>query len=64
MTEDYVCLQAIPTEGQWNKFSMEEICIFVPMSVAESKECGGLRLFENISGIIHEPQFCDKKMGT
>ena len=63
LTQDYVCLLTTPTEVNWYSFALEEKCIFVPKKVAESTQCGGLRLFENVSHITNDPDFCNKKMG-
>ena len=64
LSQDYVCIQAIPTDDFINSFSMEEMCIFVPKNIAENSACGGLQLFENISGIINSPGFCKQKIGN
>lgn len=61
--EDYVCLIAPQIESTLNKLSIEEACIFVPKAIADSTECGGVRLFENIKKITSDPDFCSKKIG-
>lgn len=61
--EDYVCLLAAPTKTRLGGISFGEACIFVPKTIADSTECGGLRLFENIKNITSDPDFCSKKLG-
>ena len=63
LSEDYVCLQVVPTESPYLKITVDEGCIFVPKSVADSTGCGGVRLFENISSITSDPNFCNKELG-
>ena len=38
-------------------------CIFIPTPVAESKQCGGLKLFQNLSTIFDSSDFCDQQFG-
>ena len=63
LSEDYVCLLKSPVKSRTNAFALEEKCIFVPKSVAVSSQCGGLRLFKNVSGVINDPDFCNKDLG-
>ena len=64
ISDDYVCLQSTVTKGYHYDFGMERGCIFVPKKVAESKNCGGLRLFESVSSIVSDPDFCGKEFGV
>ena len=45
------------------KFEALEKCIFVPRDVAESQQCGGLRLVKNIKNVVRDPNFCNKEFG-
>ncbi len=38
-------------------------CIFVPTSVADSMECGGLKLFRNVSAVFRDKSFCNYSFG-
>ena len=61
----YVCLIR-PLKTTWRqqfwKTEPLESCIFVPREIAESQQCGGLRLRENIS-VVFTSDFCDKPFG-
>ena len=45
------------------KFEPLEKCIFVPRDVAESQDCGGLKLVKNINNVTRDPKFCEKEFG-
>ena len=62
ISEDYVCLMK-PVKGSWAFFPPEKNCIFVPLKLAQSRECGGLRLFETVDSILEDPDFCNKRFG-
>lgn len=54
-------------EPQWGSLTKEVFslndCIFVLRQTSESKNCGGLQLFRNISSITEKSDFCQKDIG-
>ena len=52
-----------PVKGKNMRFPLEGQCIFVPMNVSRSNQCGGIKLFDNIAHVVDDPNFCNKTFG-
>ena len=46
-----------------HKYYHLDKCIFIPKRIAESRKCGGLQVFRNITDITKDANFCTKPFG-